>query len=668
MQYNMAPQELLEKLDRLPRSPGVYIFRNDQGRIIYIGKAKVLRNRVRSYFLKGSDGRSQFERLTRAIRDVEVIVTDNELEAMILEASMVRRHAPRYNVTLRDDKSMPYVKVTNELYPRIYLSRRPTQDGSRYYGPFANVQHMKRLLNTLKRIAQIRLCNWVITEEAIAKQKFRTCIYYEMGQCSGACQGKISPEEYSRNVERFLDFLKGRTQPLREHLTREMEELAQRQEYERAANLRDQLKALEQLSMHQKVISPVPISRDVAALAKEEDDACCVLFRIRDGKLVGRNPFFLRGVGSSTDGEILQAFLQQVYLEEADLPDELHLPAMLPDLELFRQWLTGRKGKKVTVEFPKIGEKAKLMKLARENAVLLLGERRLEVQRRAAVPEALRTLKEQLRLPQLPRRIEAFDVSNLHGQDAVASMVAFHDARPRKSDYRHFKIRTIEGIDDFAMMAEVIGRRYRRLKREEKPLPDLILIDGGKGQLSAAKQVLDSLERSKGTTYCAPAGHGQNAHDAFSAVARPRATGPGRRGRLPADTPVPGYRRDTDTSADLSKVPVIGLAKRLEEIFVPGDSEPWILPKTSSALKLLQHIRNEAHRFAIQHHRALRGKRVSRSELDNVPGIGEARRLMLLRYFRSLKRLKSASVDEIASLPGISRHLAEDIAKHLSSS
>jgi excinuclease ABC subunit C len=608
----MPAEELKNKLDRLPKSPGVYMFRNDKGKIIYIGKAKVLRNRVRSYFQKGSDGRFQYERLIHAIHDLEIIVTDNELEAMILESSLVRHHAPRYNVTLRDDKSLPYLKVTNELYPRIFLSRRPGQDGAKYFGPFTDVQQMKRLLKKLKGILKIRQCNLAITYDAIAKKKFRVCIYFDMGQCDGPCEGRVTAEAYSKNVGLFIDFLKGKSQPLKEYLTEQMTELAEHMDFERAAEVRDQLQSLEQLSVHQKVISPFPISRDVVALAREEGDACTVLFRIREGKLLGRRPFFLRGVAESSDAEILQAFLQQVFVTETDLPDELQLPEPIPDMELFQQWMSDRKGKKVHVEFPKIGDKVKLMKMARENALFLLGERRLEVQRRETVPNALVSLKEELHLPQLPRQIEAFDVSNLHGQDAVASMVAFHNARPQKSSYRHFSIKTVTGIDDFMMMGEVIGRRYRRLKRENQPMPDLILVDGGKGQLNAAKQVLDSL--------------------------------------------------------GLEQTPVIGLAKRLEEIFTPGDPEPWILSKTSSALKLLQQVRDEAHRFAIRHHRARRGKRYTMSELDRVPGIGPERRQALLRHFGSLKRLKSASVEEIASLPSISKKFAQEILDYLSHS
>jgi excinuclease ABC subunit C len=402
--------ELRKKLDRLPVSPGVYLFRNDQGRIIYIGKAKVLRNRVRSYFMRGNDGRYQYDRLVRAIQDLEVIVTDNELEAMILESSLVRHHVPRYNVTLRDDKSLPYLKVTKELYPRIYLSRRPARDGSRYFGPFTDVQHMKRLLKSLKGILQIRRCNLVITQSSIDRKKHRVCIYYEMGQCAGPCEGLVSPEDYIKNVDMFLDFLKGRTQPLADDLRQQMEDLASDQEFERAAEVRDQLRALEKLTVHQKVISLYAVSRDVIALAREEDDACAVIFRIRDGKLVGRMPFFLKGLGNSTDADILQAFLQQVYVSDDDLPDELHLPDPVPEMELFEQWLTQRRGKKVGVEFPKIGDKAKLLRLARENALLLLGERRLEVHKRQTAPEALVALKESLKLPRLPTRIEAFDV------------------------------------------------------------------------------------------------------------------------------------------------------------------------------------------------------------------------------------------------------------------
>jgi len=601
---------LSDKLAALPKSPGVYLFKDATAKVIYVGKAKVLKNRVRSYFTKGDDGRYQYARLVRAIADLEVIVTDSELEALILESNLVKKHLPRYNVNLKDDKRFPYLKVTRELYPRIFLTRKTPADGSKYYGPYTDVRTLRELLRSFKAVVKIRNCDRAITPEEAAKhpKKYRPCLNYHIGRCAGACAGLITTEDYAVNLRHFLDLVQGRDAELLEYMRAQMEKASGELRFEDAALWRDRIRRVEAFGERQKVEVSDPVDRDVVALATEDEDGCAALFQVRSGRLVGRSHFYLNHVFEKTPTEVLESFLKEYYAVTEALPDEIFLPFEIEDGEVLSEWLSRRKGKRVRLEVPKIGDKAKLVRMTQQNAILLLGELKLQKTKKEFVHHALKSLQRDLSLPQPPKRIECFDVSNLHGRDAVASLVCFQDAKPAKSQYRRFKIRTVEGSDDFAMMGEAILRHYRRVQKENGPLPDLILVDGGKGQLNRAVQVLKDL--------------------------------------------------------GLEKIPVAGLAKKLEEVFLPGFSQPQDIPRNSSALKLLCQVRDEAHRFAVTYHRQLHKKSTLFTELDAIPGIGQARKQTLLKHFGSLKSLKEAQVDDLALAPGIPRRLAKQVYLH----
>jgi len=601
-------EDLHEKLKYLPMSPGVYLFKDRRGKVIYIGKAKVLRHRVRSYFTKGDDGRYQYQRLVNAIADLEVIVTDSEIEALVLEANLIKKNVPRFNVQLRDDKSYPYIRVTKELFPRLFLTRKTPKDGSKYYGPYTDVKTLRSFLRTFKGLLHIRHCNRTITQEMIAEEKYRPCLNLHIGRCAGACSGLISSEQYQRNIQHLINLLHGRDSELVDDLRGRMAEAARAQRFEEAAQWRDRIQKVEALRKQSSVGSleaPDNKDRDVIGLASEDDDACAALFQIRSGRIVGRSHFYLSSVFEKTTCEILESFIKEYYNRTGSIPAEIFLPEQIEDISILSQWLSESRGKKVNILFPKIGEKARLVRLVSRNAELLLGDLKLQKSKKDFIHHALKALQRDLKLTKPPKRIEAFDVSNIQGSDAVASMVCFKDAKPAKSEYRKFKIRTVKGSDDFAMMGEAVGRRYRRVLEEKKPIPDLILVDGGKGQLNRAVKVLSNL--------------------------------------------------------GLDKVAVIGLAKKLEEVFIPGVSDSQNIPKNSSGLKLLCQVRDEAHRFAIEYHRTLRRKRTMGGELDGIPSVGEVRKKALLRRFGSLKKIKSTDVDSIAKTPGISRKLAEVI-------
>lgn len=603
---------LAEKLDNLPKSPGVYLFKDPRGKVIYIGKAKVLRNRVRSYFNKGEDGRYQYQRLVNSIADLEVIITGSEIEALVLEANLVKKNTPRYNVQLRDDKSYPYLRITNETFPRVFLVRKTPRDGSKYYGPYTDVKPMRRFLRTFKGVLKIRNCNRVITAELIDSRKYRPCLNYHIGRCAGACSGKISSEAYKRNVRLLVNLINGRDTELVAYLQGEMSNASEEQRYEEAAQWRDRLQQVENLRQQSAVrgLESVDLTdRDVISLATEDDDGCAVVFQIRAGRIIGRSHFYLSHIFEKTQPEVLEAFLKEYYQRTESIPEEIFLPCEVEDVEVIARWIGGKRQKRVALETPKIGDKARLVRLVTQNAELLLGELKLQKSKKDFIHHALKSLQRDLLLQKPPRIIEAFDISNLQGGDAVASMVCFKDAKPARSEYRRFKIKTVGGADDFAMMGEVIRRRYQRSLKEQQPLPDLILVDGGKGQLNREISILSDL--------------------------------------------------------GLKNIPAIGLAKKLEEVFLPGHSDPQNIPKNSSSLKLLCQVRDEAHRFAVTYHRNLRKKRMTVSELDSIPGVGANRKKTLMKRFGSVKNLKVAEQSDIAATPGISASLAKDIYERL---
>ncbi len=587
---------LQEKLENLPTQPGVYQFKNITGEVLYVGKAVNLRNRVRQYFQKAYRPDPRREVMVAKITDVELIVTDSEVEALILETTLIQKIKPRYNIDLKDDKSFPYIVVTNEPYPRVFATRRVIRDGSKYFGPYTEVRNMHESLKIIREIYKVRSCNFFIDQSVIDKKKIKICFDYHIKKCDGPCEGLISHEQYNVMINEVIQILKGKTASLVRTLNEKMVGASEELRFEEAGNMRDKIRALSVYSDRQKVVDTELIDRDLFALAIDGDDACGVVFKVRDGKIIGRHHFYMAGVDGKEEKEIIEQFLERYYLNAQDIPREIFLPVEIESTQVVEQWLGTRIEEKVNIVVPRIGEKAKLMAMCKNNAQLLLDMLKLQRQQnRELVPHAVKALQRDLRLPKPPRKIECFDISNIQGTDSVASMVVFVDGKPRKSEYRKFKIRTVEGTDDFASMREVISRRYTRLVEEQGELPDLIMVDGGKGQLSSAVEIISSLS---------------------------------------------------------IKQPIIGLAKRLEEVFVPGSSEPQSIPKTSSGLKLLQRIRDEAHRFAITYHRSLRSKRTLQTELDLIAGVGKKRAKMLLEVFGSVQGVKFATSEQLAEVVG----------------
>jgi excinuclease ABC subunit C len=588
---------LAEKLDALPTEPGVYQFKNAEGKVIYVGKAQNLRSRVRQYFQKSRAADPKLDAMIEKVVDVEWIVTGSEVEALILEANLIKKLKPRYNVVLKDDKSYPYIVITNEPFPRVYVTRRLVRDGSRYFGPYADVKTMRFALKTVRDIFMIRSCNYDLTEESIKKGKFKVCLDYHIKKCEGPCEGLVSQEHYRTMIDHVANVLRGKTESVVKALEQEMQRYADAMRFEEAARMRDRIRALQVYTQKQRVVDVRMVDRDILAVATKDDDAAGVIFRVREGKLVGSRQFFMGNVEGKSEEELVENLLERYYLEEDDLPAEILLPVELSSGELLRSWLASRKGEAIKLEAPRGGDKAKLVAMARNNAQFLVEELQLQRMKRGEfIPHSVKALQRDLRLSSPPRVIECFDISNLQGGDAVASMVVFENAKPKKSEYRHFRIRTVTGPDDFASMREVVQRRYTRLQQEEGRLPDLIMVDGGKGQLSSAVEVLAQL--------------------------------------------------------GLTNIPVIGLAKRLEEVFLPDSSEPLTLPRTSSGLRLLQQIRDEAHRFAVTYHRTLRSRRILQTELDLVKGIGKKRAKELLEAFGSVQGVKFATEEQLAEIVG----------------
>ena len=589
-----------EKLDNLPNSPGVYQFKDKEGMILYVGKAKVLRNRVRQYFHKSRNLDPRIAAMVEKATDVEIIATDSEVEALILEANLIKMHKPRYNVSLKDDKSYPFIVITHEPYPRVFVTRRVYRDGSRYFGPYTDVHSMRSALKTVRDIFMIRSCNFHIDQEFIDKRKTRVCLDYHIKKCEGPCEGLVTPERYNQMIEHVAQVLKGKTKSVLASLDSQMTAAAAELKFEDAAIYRNRMRELEVYSSKQKVVDIDLHDRDIVAVAAEGDDACGVIFKIREGKVLGRQHYYVSKVEGKAEPEIIEALIQRYYLDSIDVPQELVLSSPIESEEAVTNWLSKQKGSAVKILSPGGGELAKLVAMCRKNAQFLLDELKIQKMKRDDfVPHAVQSLQRDLRMKNPPRRIECFDISHLQGTETVASMVVFVDGRPKKSEYRKFKIRAAaEGnvVDDFASMREVVRRRYTRVIEEQSEMPDLIMVDGGKGQLSSAHEILREL--------------------------------------------------------NLQAHPIISLAKRLEEVFVPEESEPLSIPKTSSALRLLQQVRDEAHRFAITFHRALRDKRTLQSELDLIGGVGKKRAKELLEAFGSVQGVKFATEGQLAEIVG----------------
>ncbi|WP_102493781.1 excinuclease ABC subunit UvrC [Selenomonas felix] len=589
-----------EKLKLLPDSPGVYIMKDDHGKIIYVGKAIVLKNRVRQYFQSSRNHTPKVRAMVSHIADFETIMTANEVESLILEANLIKKHQPRYNIRLKDDKSYPYVKVTvQEEFPRVFITRRVLRDGARYFGPYTNVTALRDSLKLLRRLFPLRTCRTMPE---------RPCLEYHIKRCLAPCIGKVEAEDYRAMIRAVLLFLEGRTDDVERELEQRMNAAAEAYHFETAARLRDQLSAVRTAAERQNIVTGAG-DQDAVGMARSAAGVCVQIFFIRGGKMIGREHFLLRGSEEESDADILRAFLEQYYNQATFVPREVLLPCAIDAAAqaTIEAWLAARKGGgKVALLTPQRGTKHDIVQMATGNAAKFLAD---EETRRSLLDEqtlgAVEELGRYLGLKHPPRRMECFDISHNQGQETVASMVVFEDGAPKKSDYRRFKIRSTEGKpDDFLSMREVTTRRYVGLPEEE--LPDLIIIDGGKGQLSSALEIIRHA-----------AGH--------------------------------------------KDVPVVGLAKQFELVFTEGNSEPVELPRRSQALYLIQRIRDEAHRFAITFHRKLRGKRNLVSVLDHIVGIGPKRRQSLRIHFGSLEKIKEASVEELAAAPGMNRTSAEAV-------
>jgi excinuclease ABC subunit C len=593
---------LRAKLKNLPKRPGVYQHKDVDGKVLYVGKAKSLRARVNSYFRESNHREGRLRALMKRVTDVEVIVTDTEAEALILENNLIKRLRPRYNVNLKDDKSYPYIVIRKEPFPRVFPTRRVRKDGSRYFGPYTDVKSMRLMLDTIRYIFRLRTCSLKLNPEPIAAGKYALCLQYHIKKCEGPCVGLQTEESYEITIRQVEQLLNGKTGTLIRLLEDEMTEQAQATNFETAADLRNRIQALRKYAERQKVVSLEEVDRDLFAIAvdREEGIASATMFQVRDGKIVGNRQQQLNRIDGESDESLMQMVVERYYSEATFFPDEVFLANPMEDREVLATFLREQKGRQILIHEPKRGDKAALIRMVASNASLLLEEFRMQRMRQGEgrVPHAVGQLQEDLRLPRAPRRIECFDISHLGGTGVVASCVVFVDGKPRNSEYRSFKVRTVGGgrSDDFASMREVVERRYTRRVEENGALPDLLIVDGGKGQLSSAVEAL----RRAGV---------------------------------------------------YGEFPVVGLAKRLEEVFFPGDKESVHIPRASTSLHLLQRARNEAHRFAVNLQRKQR-KTDLRSELLDVPGIGEQTARKLIDRFGSVRGVRAAEPEELLDALG----------------
>jgi len=603
---------LQAKLQHLPTQPGVYIFRDAAGEIIYVGKAKSLRARVRSYFNRGQDHSPKTRELIKRIADLETIVVGSEVEALLLEANLIKAHKPRFNIQLRDDKRYPYIKVTvQESFPRVYVTRQLVNDGARYFGPYTEVGPMRQALAVIERLYTVRSCRYDLPREA----PNRPCLDYHIGRCQAPCVGLQSRESYRAMIDEILEILSGKTDPVRARVEEEMRAAAESLDFERAARMRDALAGLAALEERQRTVDVRGGDQDLIGIARDGDRGCAVLLRVRGGSLLGRQVDFFENLEDETDAALVATAAARFYLGRGDegvtdLPREVLVGVDFEDRPVLEEILSQQAGSRVRILVPQKGDKLRLRELAEQNARHLLEERSVLQERvRERADDTLYELQEALSLRVVPRFIVCFDISHLQGTEVVASAVAFQNGEPSKGEYRRFRIKGTWGNDDFRSMAEVVERYFRRRLEEGAVLPDLVVIDGGIGQLNAAIGALEAVGAPE-TAICS-------------------------------------------------------LAKREEEIYLPGRPEPLRLPRTSPALRLLQRLRDEAHRFAIGYNRNLRKRRTLVSVLAEVPGIGPKRQRELLERFGSVRALRAASVTEIAEVPGISESLAREILEHL---
>ena len=616
-----------EELKKLPREPGVYIMRDDKDVILYVGKAINLHNRVRSYFRENIGRGPAIDQMVSLIARFEYIVTDSELEALVLENNLIKENSPKYNTLLKDDETYPYIKVTvGEDYPRILFSRTMKKDKSRYFGPYTSAAAVKDTIELLNKLYQLRTCNRVLPRDTGLE---RPCLNYHIKQCLAPCQGYVSKEEYRQQVAGALEFLNGNYSPILKDLEEKMNKAAEELEFEEAARYRDLLSSVRQVSQKQKITEGVGEDKDILALYQDETEAVVQVFFVRDGKLIGREHYYMTHVPENNKPAILQDFVKQFYAGTPFIPRELMLQYEIEDAELIEKWLSERKGSRVYLKVPKIGSKEKLVELAAQNAKLVLSQDREKLKREEG--RTIGAVKEISDLLQLPltgtARMEAYDISNINGFENVGSMVVYEKGKPKRSDYRKFKIKSVSGPDDYACMREVLTRRFRHGMEESKELeeqemdqeygsftkfPDLILMDGGRGQVNIALSVLEELG---------------------------------------IDIPVCGMVKDDNHRTR-------GLY--YHNIELPIDTH-------SEGFKLITRIQDEAHRFAIEYHRSLRSKTQVKSVLDDIPGVGPARRKALMRHFKSLEEIRQASVEELMEIPEMNERTAEEIVAFFAS-
>ncbi len=624
----MIPAALTEKLSSLPTKPGCYLHKDAAGRVLYVGKAINLRNRVRSYFQKGANHSIKTRRMVREVCDLEIIVTESELEALVLECNLIKKHRPQYNVRLRDDKHYPYLCVTtSEPFPRLLLTRRVRSDGNKYFGPYSGSRSVYATMELVNRIFPLVSCGKPFDGRPVQKP----CLYFHLGQCLAPCAGKANKKDYSDSVKDVIAFLEGKQDKLLKQLRKEMAAAAEDLLFEKAAKLRDQVAAVDEIQSRQKVISTRMIDQDVIAVVAEEGGACVQMFYIRGGKLIGQNHFLLEGGEEPVEqAEAVQEFVKQYYESASYVPREILLPCDIDETSIVQQWLRQKRGGAVELTVPLRGDKRKLVDMAAENATHAMDQVRAEMRAKlGSAQRALKDLAEALGLEGPPRRIECYDISNFQSDAFVGSMVVCENGQMSKAEYRRFRIKEHDGKpDDFAMIREILRRRLDEGKQGNPKfaaMPDLIIVDGGRGQVTAAVAAIEA------TGFAIP--------------------GPSRKEQEPQAAASEGPR----------VIPVCGLAKRFELLILPHEPDPVALPRGSQALFLVQRIRDEAHRFANAYRKVIMGKKQTKSALDSIPGIGPARRKALLQHFGSLDAIRVASLDDLKAAPGMNARVAEAV-------
>ncbi len=595
----------LNKIKSVPTEPGVYFFKDKKNDIIYIGKAINLRNRVRSYFQKNKYQTPKNTSMIKRIIDVEWLVVRNEVEALLTEANLIKQHQPYYNVNLKDDKSFPFIRITNEPFPRVFITREIIRDGSKYFGPYTDVVYLRRTLKAIRRIFPVRSCDFYIDQAVIDQKKISLCLDYHIKKCEGPCEGLVSKGHYKEMIDNIVSFLHGKTKSSEIYIHNQMEKASSQLRYEDAGIFRDQLHAIKAFKKKQIKINADFDDRDIIGYAKENDFGVVVIVRIRNGRIASREKLSLSNLDED-DAAMIKTVITQFYFDTDFIPSEICVQQIPDSVDELLIWLKEKRGKKVDISFPQKGEKAKQVRLAHQNAKLLLGEWVINKKKRKdLIPKMVKQLQDDLQLKVPPRKIECFDISHLGGTNTVASMVCFVDGKPRKNNYRKYNIKSVDGIDDFASIREVVYRRYKRVKEEGDGFPDLIVVDGGKGQLSMAVSALREL--------------------------------------------------------GLDYLPIISLAKKLEEVFIPGNSDAQSIHKQSPGLILLRQLRDEAHRFAIEFQRQKRSKSISDSVFLSIKGMGKRKVQRLLSHYSDLNVIANLKTDELAKELSISNLIADEI-------